>query len=585
MSKEGKDDKEGKNSINKKGIRFSIRNKIIVGSVLVNILICLVLSVVIYNFVYKSYVDQVSADTLAIVQISADEINGNLLNLLEKGSDESYANIVVKEILEKISAQTNANSIYTIGERDGSMVYLTDISGTSIGDEVEPEFVEEAKEAKESNGYITGKIEVDASGSHYITAYAPIHDNKGNVVAVLGMDYNADAIKQSLDGIIKKIAYISLIMLIVSVIVSILLANTIAKGLNKVNKKVYDLVSNDGDLTQKIEISGNNEVTDIADNINNLLEYIRHVVVSISDNSKNLSGSVETALDTTVKTNDEIENVSATMEEMSAAMEETSASLSQVKESTDQVRDEVSGMYNDVKEGRDYAKGMETRALDLVKGAEAEADNARTIADEMAVTLNEKIEKSKAVENISTLTETILEIASQTNLLSLNASIEAARAGEHGRGFAVVAEEINSLAEDSADVARKIQGISSDVIANVHELADESSKMVSFVREKTVGGYEKMIETGRQYEKDSENISRILYDVEGASRHIEDSINSVATAMSDVGTAVDESAKGISDVASSIQDMSDNMKLNKNVVNENSQIAKYLDQEVNKFKY
>lgn len=73
----------------------------------------------------------------------------------------------------------------------------------------------------------------------------------------------------------------------------------------------------------------------------------------------------------------------------------------------------------------------------------------------MAASLNEKIAKSKSVEQIEILTSNIIEITEQTNLLALNASIEAARAGEAGRGFAVVADEIGKLAGNSADAAAK----------------------------------------------------------------------------------------------------------------------------------
>ena len=223
--------------------------------------------------------------------------------------------------------------------------------------------------------------------------------------------------------------------------------------------------------------------------------------------------------------------------------------------------------------------------MEMRKNAEAETESAKAAADDMTNNLNEKIEKSKAVEGISNLTQTILEIASQTNLLSLNASIEAARAGEHGKGFAVVAGEISTLATNSANTAKQIQTISDEVIGTVRELADEATKMVDFVREKTVGGYVQLMDTGLQYQEDAQKISEMLRNVERASHNIESSMNVVSEAMNDVSTAVDESARGISDVAGAVAEMSDNMKQNKDVVNENANIAQQLDDEVNKFKF
>ena len=571
----------------RRGLRFSIRAKITIGSILLNVITCAVMGISIYRFVHNSYVESAAENTLAISQIAAKQLNGNLLSLLEVGTDDSYANTVMQEDMAEVVSSANVSSIYTVGERYGSLVYLSRPASdnVSIGTEVEAEYRDGMTKALNSTGYVSTDIHKTAAGVNYITAYAPILNKNGETVGVLGIDYIVDELVDSLNAIVETTILIGVILSVIAVIVSIILAGGIANGLNKVDKKISELVSNDGDLTQKIEVKGNDEVSDIADSINRLLEYIREVVSSISSSSISLSDSVESALSTTVKTNDQLDSVSATMEEMSAAMEETSASLQQVQGSTSKIKDDVQDMYVSVREGTDYAGNMEQRAMEMRKNAEAETESAKAAADDMTNNLNAKIEKSKAVEGISNLTQTILEIASQTNLLSLNPSIEAARAGEHGKGFAVVAGEISTLATNSANTAKQIQTISDEVIGTVRELADEATKMVEFVREKTVGGYVQLMDTGLQYQEDAQKISEMLKNVERASHNIESSMNVVSEAMNDVSTAVDESARGISDVAGAVADMSDNMKQNKNVVNENANIAQQLDDEVNKFKF
>ncbi|MBQ7429178.1 MAG: hypothetical protein IJV29_05880 [Butyrivibrio sp.] len=571
----------------RRGIRFSIKAKIIIGSIMLNIITCSVMGVAIYRFVQDSYIETASENTLAISQIAAKQLNGNLLSLLDAGSDDSYANTVMQEDMAQVVSSANISDIYTVGERGGSLVYLSRSAsdGVSIGTAVEAEFTDGMQAALSSDGYVSSTIRRNESGVNYITAYAPITNNDGETVGILGIDYVVDELVSSLRAIVETIGLIGLILSIVGAIISVILANGIANGLSKVDKKINDLVSNNGDLTQKIEVKGNDEVSDIADSINSLLEYIREVVSSIYSSSNKLSSSVDTALDTTVKTNDQLSGVSATMEEMSAAMEETSASLQQVHGSTSKIKGDVQNMYTNVREGTEYADNMEQRAMEMRQRAEQETESAKIAADEMTNELNAKIEKSKAVDGISGLTQTILEIASQTNLLSLNASIEAARAGEYGKGFSVVAGEISTLATNSADTAKKIQTISDEVIGTVRELADEATKMVEFVREKTVGGYIQLMETGEQYQEDAKKISEMLKNVEQASHNIESSMNVVSDAMDDVSTAVEESARGISDVAGAVSEMSENMKQNRVVVNENANIAQQLDGEVNKFKF
>ena len=92
----------------------------------------------------------------------------------------------------------------------------------------------------------------------------------------------------------------------------------------------------------------------------------------------------------------------------------------------------------------------------------------------MAELLRQKIEKSKAVEEVRELTKNIINIAEETNLLALNASIEAAKAGDAGRGFVVVADEIGKLAMNSAQAATEIQKVTAEVIQTVDELAEEA---------------------------------------------------------------------------------------------------------------
>lgn len=571
----------------KQGMRISIKLKLLIGMILLNVLICAVMGIAIYRFVHESFLENASADTLAITKLAAHEINGNLLSMLDVGYDNSYANTVVKDEMAKVEERANIYDIFTVGERSGSLVYLSrpESSGYAIGNPVEDAYTSEMSAALKSEGTVTSVVKQSPNGHYFITAYAPVKNKDGNTVGLLGLDYIVDDLMASLSKIVRTIVIIGVVLAAVSALVAIVLSNGILYGLGKVHDKVRDLVSNDGDLTQHIEVKGNDEVSDIAMSINELLEHIRGVVSAISDSSIKLSGSVDVALDSTIKTNDQLDGVAATMEEMSASMEESAASLQQVQSSANKIKDDVEDMFTSVQNGTGYAGEMESRAMEMRKHAEAETEEARRAADDMTNSLNEKIEKSKAVEGISGLTQTILEIASQTNLLSLNASIEAARAGEHGKGFAVVAEEISGLATNSAETAKKIQVISDEVIGNVKGLAEEATKMVDFVRDKTIAGYQQLSDTGTQYQEDAQKIAEMLKGFETASKNIEDSMDFLSQTMGDVAIAVDESAKGIGDVSIAVTDMSDNMKANRKVVNENADIAKTLDGEVNKFKF
>ncbi len=202
----------------------------------------------------------------------------------------------------------------------------------------------------------------------------------------------------------------------------------------------------------------------------------------------------------------------------------------------------------------------------------------------MAASVNEKIEKSRAVEEIGGLTANIISITSQTNLLALNASIEAARAGEAGKGFAVVADQIGKLASNSAEAAAQIRTVSANVTEAVNELAAEAEIMLDFMNKTAVAGYQELLKTSENYQSDVGNMGEIMEAFADESRQIRDNIDSIKDAISMVNDAVEDCAKGVANVAEmstgltvSVKDISGEADANKN-------ISQKLNDEVNKFK-
>lgn len=126
--------------------------------------------------------------------------------------------------------------------------------------------------------------------------------------------------------------------------------------------------------------------------------------------------------------------------------------------------------------------------------------------------LSAALEDSRSVEKIKKLTQEIMSITNQTNLLSLNASIEAARAGEAGRGFAVVADEIRSLADSSAETAGNIQTISTQVTEAVDKLARSAEAILQFINKKVMKDYDDFENVVDRYQQDAESVDRLISD-------------------------------------------------------------------------
>ncbi len=322
----------------------------------------------------------------------------------------------------------------------------------------------------------------------------------------------------------------------------------------------------------------------IAGNVNALLEYIRSIMLHIADNSKQLGVSSKNVVKSLFEAEGNIADVSATMEEMSAAVEETSCSLSQVHDSIGDIYHAIEDISQKADEGQSSSEEIMKKAADIYQAAVKNQKEANEKTQVMAAAVNDKIEKSRTVEQIGELTSNIISITGQTNLLALNASIEAARAGEAGRGFAVVANEIGKLAANSAQAAAQIREVSDNVTEAVEELAREAENMLAFMGETAIEGFQKLLETSESYQNDVGNMGGLMEEFAIESRKLRESIDGIKDAVSMVNDAMEDSAQGITNVAEMsseltmrVRDISGEADLNKN-------ISIKLNDEVNKFK-
>ena len=198
--------------------------------------------------------------------------------------------------------------------------------------------------------------------------------------------------------------------------------------------------------------------------------------------------------------------------------------------------------------------------------------------------MTEQIEQSKQVSQINALTQNILDIASQTNLLALNASIEAARAGESGKGFAVVADEIGKLASNSAEAAGCIQKVSDEVIKVVDGLAKESEKLIGFLNDVTLKGYEDLLNTSSDYRNDIQGMSDRMESFHNMAKNLAVNMDNVKGSIGSINYAIEESTAGINNVATSSSELVGKMEDIDNKAVTNKDVAQNLDNEVDKFK-
>lgn len=564
--------------------RLTIRAKILIPSIIIVVLVCGLMGYNSYTRFEKSMVRMGVEEADMAATIVADSLDANLVYKVTVGSEGTQVYQNLQGDLRKKQKACGIAFLYTL-YTDGKKVYYgvdSDEDAAKVGDE----FAESYAELESVFGgkeYIQDYIDHTEDGD-LITVYKPIEDNAGKVVAILGCDYDASSIAAELQKAVVQTLQIGGICLILAILILTIIVSRITKGLMQVNAKIYDLVHNEGDLTQKLDVRSGDELELIAGNVNELLAYIRKIMIGISSGSMRLMSSSRKMVDHLSSADESITDVSATMQEMSAAMEETTSSLNQITEAIDEIYSSVERIAGNADAGKVSSQEMESRASGANDAAAEGEKKANIETEKMAASLNEKIAKSKSVEQIEILTSNIIEITEQTNLLALNASIEAARAGEAGRGFAVVADEIGKLAGNSADAAAKIRQVSAEVIQAVDELAEGSQQMIEFVRNSTEEGFGGLVATSENYATDANAMRAMMEQFAQTAEELRSTMDGIRESISAVNIAVEESAKGIAGVSESSVQLTGNVNDIQSEASDNNGIAEDLATEVGKFK-
>ena len=564
--------------------RLTIRAKILIPSIIIVVLVCGLMGYNSYTRFEKSMVRMGVEEADMAATIVADSLDANLVYKVTVGSEGTQVYQNLQGDLRKKQKACGIAFLYTL-YTDGKKVYYgvdSDEDAAKVGDEFADSYVE-LEPVFGGKEYIQDYIDHTEDGD-LITVYKPIENNAGKVVAILGCDYDASSIAAELQKAVVQTLQIGGICLILAILILTIIVSRITKGLMQVNAKIYDLVHNEGDLTQKLDVRSGDELELIAGNVNELLAYIRKIMIGISSGSMRLMSSSRKMVDHLSSADESITDVSATMQEMSAAMEETTSSLNQITEAIDEIYSSVERIAGNADAGKVSSQEMENRASGANDAAAEGEKKANIETEKMAASLNEKIAKSKSVEQIEILTSNIIEITEQTNLLALNASIEAARAGEAGRGFAVVADEIGKLAGNSADAAAKIRQVSAEVIQAVDELAEGSQQMIEFVRNSTEEGFGGLVATSENYATDANMMRAMMEQFAQTAEELRSTMDGIRESISAVNIAVEESAKGIVGVSESSVQLTGNVNDIQSEASDNNGIAEDLATEVGKFK-
>lgn len=342
---------------------------------------------------------------------------------------------------------------------------------------------------------------------------------------------------------------------------------------------IADIDNGNGDLTKQLDVSGNDEIGASSEEINAFIATLQKIMSKIINNSNVLDDVASNVATNIASSNDSANDISAIMEELSATMQEVSASTNDVSANTENIGVRVNKIADRTEEITLYAQEMKKHAEELETGAKENMNHTSNVISEITKEMEQALENSKSVSQVTQLTDDILSISSQTNLLALNASIEAARAGEAGKGFAVVADEIRQLADSSREAANNIQSINEMVVEAVNGLTASSEKIITYINETILPDYESFVKGGHQYNEDATRIDEDMGKCAHEVRQIKKRMAEVTGAIEGINNAVEESSRGVTDAAVNIDALVQSITEVHGQMEENSAAASNLKEE------
>lgn len=395
------------------------------------------------------------------------------------------------------------------------------------------------------------------SNKNYLYEKVKLHrsDDK-RYIGYYHVEFSNHEIESSLSRQFKT-TLLTVVLLLISCLITLYYVSyrKVSRPLRYVSALIKDMVAGGGDLTRRLPIIGNNEITELSRNFNEFIEIISGIVYQVEQVSFVVSDKTLVMASVTDQTVTSMTKQVGEIERVSSAVHELSASALTVAEHAQKAAKDTEDTLRFTSESSQVMKISIASNNKLTQQIESTADKVQTLKNDS--------------ESIGRVLEVIRTIAEQTNLLALNAAIEAARAGEQGRGFAVVADEVRSLAQKTQKSTQEISGIISQL--------QTSSSEAHVAMKSSVASLQETVTSSARVD---ESLNKIIDNI----NHINSMSKLISTTSSEQSHVANDVGKNIAAILA----LSENIFKNANVIKTNSTDLdaerKSLQAQINKFK-
>lgn len=550
-------------------LRLGVKEKILIPVIIVNIIVCVAMGVFLGNQMRTTATQLAAEQALVAAYFTASSVEPTDLLELSSGDEDSEAYKRAAEAMDKARRESGILFAYTLTTDGKNVYYGVDAEQWERIGSVFEESYEVLRPVFAGEELLDSSI-YDTDDGVLISCYVPIRDENGTVVSIMGCDYDAGEIANKIKINIAAVVFCVLAGLVLLIVVSVVNLNRVLRplqGATKIANKIRDC-----DLSRTEEVSySDDEIGELTQGFVTVADGLREIIQDISFQLGEMSRGnycVESSCPERYQgTYAEIDRamrgirsgLNDTMLQIASASAQVNQATIQLatgsqKLSADNIEQaasvqEISGSMKLISDEVNETAQSAQIAVELSQEAGSCVEESNRSMQEFVDVMREIDEKSG---QIGMIIQTIDSIASQTNILALNASVEAARAGQAGKGFSVVADEVRSLAQKSAEAAKN----TGDLLSGTTEAIGRSLKLA----QKTEGSLKKIaVSSARAEEKVREIFSNCNLQAESLG-NMNQNVSRIASVGQNNSALAEETAATCQELSAQTHSMTELMK-------------------------